>query len=293
MNIRSTEEIKALYRITDKELNNVIKFGKIAIPKLPKLLEKWYGWLSTTPEFEEFFHDETTQQHAQKMQLKYWETFFEGEVNDEYIAYRKKIGEIHARIGLPQDIYLAGVEHFSQMLLDLLDASKTPVKSAGDIRRALLKLVHLDMTTIVQSYEEMVNAKIASQSKSLLEMSTPVTQLWSGLLLLPVVGLIDSRRAQDIMNNTLVKISETHAKSFILDISGVAVVDTAVANHLIKITKATKLMGCDCIISGVSPAIAQTIVELGINVETMKTTSDMKAALEAAFDHLGMTITES
>jgi len=160
-------------------------------------------------------------------------------------------------------------------------------------RKAILKLVHIDMTTIVQTYEEMVNQKIASQSKALLEMSTPVTQLWSGLLLLPVVGLIDSKRAQDIMNNSLNKISETHAQSFILDISGVAVVDTAVANHLIKITKATKLMGCECIISGVSPAIAQTIVELGIDIGTIKTTPDMKAALETSFKQMGMEIKRS
>ncbi|MCO4815442.1 MAG: hypothetical protein KC454_12065, partial [Flavobacteriales bacterium] len=143
-----------LYRITDKELNSIIEFGEIAVPKLAKLLNSWYEWLATTPEYEEFFHDEVTQKHAQKMQLEYWKTFFTGEVNDEYIAYRKKIGEIHARIGLPQDIYLAGVEHFSQMLLDLLDSSKIPTKKAGDIRRSVLKVVHLDMTTIVQSYEE-------------------------------------------------------------------------------------------------------------------------------------------
>ena len=92
------------------------------------------------------------------------------------------------------------------------------------------------------------------------------------------------------MNNSLNKISETHAQSFILDISGVAVVDTAVANHLIKITKATKLMGCECIISGVSPAIAQTIVELGIDIGTIKTTPDMKAALESSFKQMGMEI---
>jgi rsbT co-antagonist protein RsbR len=116
-----------------------------------------------------------------------------------------------------------------------------------------------------------------------MEMSTPVTQIWEGILLLPLVGLIDSKRAQDIMNASLAKIAETQARSFILDISGVGVVDTAVANHLIKVTKATRLMGCECAISGVSPAIAQTIVELGIDVGEVKTTANMRDALSAAF----------
>ena len=146
------------------------------------------------------------------------------------------------------------------------------------------------MTIIIQSYEQLSNETIAAQSKALMEMSTPVTQIWNGILLLPVVGIIDSKRAQDIMNATLKKISETQARSFILDISGVAVVDTAVANHLIKITKATRLMGCESTISGVSPAIAQTIVDLGIDVGKIKTTANMKAALAGAFEKLGMEI---
>ena len=92
------------------------------------------------------------------------------------------------------------------------------------------------------------------------------------------------------MNAVLAEIAKTQARVFIMDISGVAVVDTAVANHLIKITKATRLMGCSCTISGVSPAIAQTIVELGIEVGSVKTTATMKDALSDAFNRLGMEI---
>ena len=91
-----------------------------------------------------------------------------------------------------------------------------------------------------------------------MEMSTPVAEIWDDILMLPLVGIIDSKRAQDIMTAVLSRIAETHSRTLILDISGVAVVDTAVANHLIKITKATRLMGCACTISGISPAIAQT-----------------------------------
>jgi rsbT co-antagonist protein RsbR len=94
------------------------------------------------------------------------------------------------------------------------------------------------------------------------------------------------------MNATLDKIGETQARIFILDISGVGVVDTAVANHLIKITRATRLMGCECTISGVSPSIAQTIVDLGIDVGKVKTTATMKDALSIAFHRVGMEITQ-
>jgi rsbT co-antagonist protein RsbR len=108
--------------------------------------------------------------------------------------------------------------------------------------------------------------------------------------MLPVVGIIDSKRAQDIMHAMLSMIRETKAKVFILDISGVAVVDTAVANHLIKITKATRLMGCECTISGVSPSIAETVVELGIDVGNVSTTASLQDALVFAFAKTGAEI---
>jgi len=190
------------------------------------------------------------------------------------------------------DTYFAGADYFLSLFVEMLKEMKLSTEEFDKARRVINKMVHLDMTIIVQSYEQLINEGIAAQSKTLMEMSTPVTQIWNGILLLPLVGIIDSKRAQDIMNSTLGKISETQARSFILDISGVAVVDTAVANHLIKITKATRLMGCECTISGVSPAIAQTIVDLGIDVGSVKTTANMRAALLGAFEKMGMEIRE-
>ena len=120
-------------------------------------------------------------------------------------------------------------------------------------------------------------------------MSTPVTPIWEGILLLPLVGVLDSMRAADIMKKSLSMISEARAKVFVLDISGVATVDTAVANQLIKITKATRLMGCHAIISGLSPAIAHTIVELGVDVESIRTTATLRDAFETALTIIGDT----
>lgn len=125
--------------------------------------------------------------------------------------------------------------------------------------------------------------KLREQSQAIREMSTPTIKLWEGILVLPVIGVIDSVRAQYMMESILNKILETSSKVIILDIHGVAAVDTAVANHLIKITKATKLMGCECLLSGISPAVAQTIIQLGINMSTIKTSSNLSDALKRAF----------
>jgi len=151
-----------------------------------------------------------------------------------------------------------------------LQASYNPIFDADG---TLLKVVKFasDITTEVQK-----------RSLALLEMSTPVTKIWDGVLFAPIVGIVDSKRSVDIMNKALSSIAESRASTLLLDIGGVAIVDTAVANHLIKIAKAAVLMGCKTIISGISPAIAQTIAELGIDLGSIQTTSTIESALRDA-----------
>jgi len=143
----------------------------------------------------------------------------------------------------------------------------------------------VDITERVR-YEE----RLKEQSHTIREMSTPTIELWNEVLVLPVVGVVDSMRAQHMMDSMLNKIAETHSKVIIMDIQGVAAIDTAVANHLIKITRATKLMGCECILSGITPAVAQTIIQLGINMDTVKTKSTLSDALAEAFKILNLEV---
>jgi rsbT co-antagonist protein RsbR len=134
--------------------------------------------------------------------------------------------------------------------------------------------------------------RLEEQSRTIREISTPAIELWDRVLVLPVLGVIDSMRAQQMTDTMLNKIKETSSKVIILDIQGVAAVDTAVANHLIKITKATRLMGCQCIISGISPAVANTIVQLGIDMGDIKTNSTLREALVDSFTMLNLEVTK-
>lgn len=143
----------------------------------------------------------------------------------------------------------------------------------------------LDITERVRHEE-----RLREQALTIQEISTPAIKLWDGVAVLPVVGVVDSNRAQQMMEKMLEKIGKTSAKVMILDISGVAAVDTAVANHLIKMTKATRIMGCSCIISGVSPSVAQTIVNLGIDMEGVQTNSTLHDALREAFTQINLEV---
>ena len=176
-------------------------------------------------------------------------------------------------------------------ILDLNGRTVRVVKFATDITdkvEAAQRLAENARELQVAMQQAREAERIREQlDRTLQEMSTPVTPIWDEILLLPLVGVVDSSRTNDVMRKALTRINETRSKMFILDISGVATVDSAVANQLIKITKATRLMGCETIISGLSPAIAYAMVELGIDVGEMRTTATLHDAFRISLQKVG------
>jgi rsbT co-antagonist protein RsbR len=289
----SIETMLNTFQISAHDLDLVRTFGEKVRPRMDSIIADFYRWLETQPEYLRFFGDggETVDRVA-KLQLDYWHRFMGADVDEDYMQHRRRIGETHARIGLSLNVYFAGMNLFLSRFCEHI-RELMPAGEASLVQEAITKLIHLDTMVVVDTYNRLVEEMLTAQSKALVEMSTPVTQIWSGILLLPLVGIIDSRRSGEIVNASLAKIAETQARIFILDISGVGVIDTAVANHLIKITRATRLMGCESTISGISPSIAQTIVDLGIDVGRVKTTATMRDALSDAFTRLGMQISQN
>ncbi|HKS71591.1 MAG TPA: STAS domain-containing protein [Terriglobales bacterium] len=150
----------------------------------------------------------------------------------------------------------------------------------------LLDAMGLYTTEIYQKSREEL---IRRQQAELLELSTPVVKLWDGILALPVIGTLDSERTQVVMESLLQAIVQTNSKVAIIDITGVPTVDTVVAQHLLKTVTAARLMGADCIISGVRPQIAQTIVHLGINLSDVTTKATLSSAFALSLQQLGIT----
>jgi rsbT co-antagonist protein RsbR len=145
----------------------------------------------------------------------------------------------------------------------------------------------LTMASFQQSREQV----IVRQQEEMLELSTPVVKLWDGILALPMIGTLDSARTQVVMESLLQRIVETGSAIAIIDITGVPTVDTLVAQHLLKTVTAIRLMGADCIISGVRPQIAQTIVHLGVNLQGISTKATLADALAVALERTGRSIT--
>jgi rsbT co-antagonist protein RsbR len=142
----------------------------------------------------------------------------------------------------------------------------------------------------VKTFQKAREEVIRRQQEEMLELSTPVVKLWDGILALPMVGTLDSARTQVVMESLLNKIVETGAQVAILDITGVPTVDTLVAQHLLKTVTALRLMGAECIISGVRPQIAQTIVHLGVDLQGVTTRANLADALLLALKMTGASL---
>lgn len=169
------------------------------------------------------------------------------------------------------------------------ELSKDGDAMAREMWSATTVLDRLGLLT-TEHYQKGREEVIARQSQELMELSTPVVTLWDGILALPLIGTLDSARTQVVMENLLQRIVETGAMIAILDITGVPTVDTLVAQHLLKAVAAARLMGADCIISGIRPQIAQTIVHLGVDLGNVTTKATLADAFRVALDRTGQSI---
>ena len=154
---------------------------------------------------------------------------------------------------------------------------------ADDILRASMLLDRLGLFT-VEVFQKSREEVILGQQQDMLELSTPVVTLWEGILALPVIGTLDSARSQIVMESLLTKIVETSSTIAIIDITGVPTVDTLTAQHLLKTVTAARLMGAECIISGIRPQIAQTIVHLGVDLNAVITKASLMGAFALALE---------
>jgi len=177
---------------------------------------------------------------------------------------------------------LSSVEHgVNAMLEDIA------VIRAQDAERTRQVEEMLGITQEQARNLEMALETIKNQRDSIAELSTPILQVWDDVLAMPIIGVVDTRRSLDIMERLLGEVSARQSRFVILDITGVEVVDTKTADHLIKVTQAARLLGAECIMSGVRPAVAQTLVEIGVDMAALETVSTIKDALRECLRRLG------
>jgi rsbT co-antagonist protein RsbR len=221
-----------------------------------------------------------------------------GNLNDitapEWASTREMLGGIsrsRAAQGFTPSETATFVFSFKQPLLTRLrdEIGKDPETLFDEFWTAGILLDKLGLYTM-EVYQKSREEIIGRQKMELLELSTPVVKLWDGILALPLIGTLDSSRTQVVMESLLQRIVETGSSVAVIDITGVPAVDTLVAQHLLKTVAAARLMGADCIISGIRPQIAQTIVHLGVTLGDVVTKATLADAFMVALQRLGLAV---
>ena len=214
-----------------------------------------------------------------------------------WASTREFLGELsrrRAQLGFSPSETATFVFSLKQPLFERLrkELVREPETLAEEIWYGTKLLDRLGLYT-TEVYQKGRDEMIARQQQEMLELSTPVVQLWQGILALPLIGTLDSARTQVVMESLLQKIVDSGAEIAIIDITGVPTVDTLVAQHLLKTVAAARLMGAECIISGIRPQIAQTIVHLGVELGEIITKANMSDAFAVALARSGLTVTRT
>lgn len=287
------QERLAFLEMTDADLATLRELHPVFLEHRERFLDQFYQHLLRFPSTRALLRDEATVGRARRAQGDYMERMLQGPFDEDFFEQSVRVGLRHQEIGLEPKWMVSSwglyLTYWSAVIMGLAGSDHD---KATRYLQALHKVILLGTGLGVDAYYsktlERIQDIVSVQRKAILELSTPVIQIWEGILVLPLIGTIDSVRTRQIMEDLLNRVVETQAEVAILDLTGVSVVDTAVANHLMKTVEAAELLGTRCILTGISPAIAQTLVHLGVDLGHIMTCSSLKTGLQQALRMLGM-----
>ncbi len=276
------------YGLTDADLALVRRVGEPLAPRIPEMVTAFYVWLRPQPVFARLLANPQVHARVEAAQRVYWVELVEARLDGAYLAKRLAVGEAHARIDLPLESYMSAVAFpLDWLLARVAEATSLAPDERTAAARALAKLVHFDTSLIVQAYADRMSAIIAEQGRVLVEMSTPAILVAKDIALVPLVGAIDAQRATQLVEHMLELIARTASRVAILDVTGVPVIDTHVASHLLKALAAARMLGAKVIVTGISPDAAQSLVRIGADLSALRTEGTLAAGVEAALALVG------
>lgn len=279
---------KQWLRLTHEDEERLREINEIAVDYADEVIDALYAHFMEFDEAKAFFQKPGTLKRVKQLQKQYFLRLTSGNYDRKYVNDRLKIGAVHERIGLDVKWYLGAYAFYMREVgIRLLEHFSDNPSRAFECMSSLKKLVYLDIGLALDTYIYRKESTIREQQDAIRELSTPVLQIRDRLLILPIVGLIDSMRALQLTQQLLDAIRAKRARVVIIDITGVPDVDSKVANHLIQTVEASRLMGCSVIVSGLSAGVAQTLVFLGLDIGKLNTVGDLQSALEEADRILG------
>ncbi|EKD40407.1 MAG: anti-sigma-factor antagonist [uncultured bacterium] len=291
MNISDQElaRRKQILEFGPEDEERLQKLADVSVEYAQEVIDAFYRHLLSFEEMKAFFPDSELLNRVKAKQKAYFIRLTQGNYDLDYVEDRLKIGAIHEQIDLPVKFYLSMYNFYlREVWQHIFAVDRDHPDEMMEIFFSLMKLTFLDISLAIDTYIDSRERTIkALQQEAIRELSTPVLPFREGMLLLPIIGQIDSQRARQLTEHLLLSIRANRAKVVVIDITGVATVDSRVANHLVQTVDAARLMGTKVVFSGISPEIALTMVTLGIDLGPVYTVGDLQRGIEHAERLLG------
>ena len=281
----------AFFELKNEDFKRLAGLKSFADRWTHDITEGLYELIMGQPETLVFFPDQATLTRVKKMQNTYFMGLFSGTCDLNYVRDRLRVGTTHERIGMAPKLYLGAYRRYLALIHQrLLEHFKGNTPEAAAALESIRKIIFFDMALAIDTYIAAYLETMTRHQAAIRELSTPVIKVYERILLLPIVGTVDTQRAHQIMETVLVQVVEQQARVMILDIAGVPVVDTKVADHILKTTAAVQLLGAQTILTGISASVARTVVQLGVEITRMHTRSKLAEGIELALSIIGKKI---
>ena len=282
---------KKFVEFTDEDAQLLRELGPVATTYADEVVEGLYSKFLQFAETRNFFPDATTLNRVKALQKRYFLELTQGDYGEAYLENRLYVGRIHQQIGLSPRWYMGAYSIYVDLVFPRVMAAFEHDGDKGQrIFLALTKLIRLDTELAITTYIAASEEIISRQTREILDISTPVMQIWAGVVAAPLIGTLDSQRAQQFTERLLDRIVEMRASVALVDITGVPIMDTRTAQYLIDAISAVRLLGAQTVLTGVRPAIAQTLVHIGIDLSNVATRPSLDAGLRLALDMLNLQV---
>jgi rsbT co-antagonist protein RsbR len=285
---RDIERRKAFVDLQSDDVVRITQIKELVLTRANVYAAAFFDHLANLPEGATFVNMREVLGEAKRLKHEHLIAMVGGEYGKQYVEQRIRLGTLYAEAGLEVRVFMGAYHHLMRAIgLDIMKQfQRDPVENFQTFM-SLKKLGFLDIGVIVDVIIAERERIIALQQEAIRELSTPVLQLRDRLLILPIIGLLDSQRARQLTDSLLHAIRTNRAKIVVMDITGVGAVDSKVANHLIQTVAAARLMGTRVIVTGMSAEVAQALVTLGVELSTLGTSGDLRGGLEEAERSLG------
>jgi rsbT co-antagonist protein RsbR len=286
LNLHS-EEVARRLRCVDfrsEDAKFVDEIRELLLPRVNEYCDCFFDYLASLPESRAMFASPSVLQEARRQKTEHLKGMLSGDYGLEYAEQRAALALLYYEAGLDTAAFLGAFDHLMARIGSDL---ATEGKAADASFFSLMKIVFFDIGIIVDVLMVLRQRVISQQAAEIRELSTPVLQIRERLLLLPIIGVIDTHRARMITENLLHAVRQRRARVVVMDITGVVTIDSRVSHHLLQTVSAARLMGATVVMTGVSAEVAQSLVALGIDLEKFNTVGDLQEGVLAAERILG------